>query len=175
MPRVTHVKKARKDNDRYGIKKGDSYYWWKFPYGSKICSLNPPCRSQLTQSAFLGGLYDLQDDIEAITPDNFKAYEGDYSEISDRIRELGEQCQESLDNMPESLQESPTGELLQERIDAMDEWAEEVDCVNTPEENPDHMEQADGESEEDFIERRDEVEPEWEDALAELQRLEPSI
>lgn len=30
MPRVTHVKKARKAIPGTDIKVGDSYYWWKF-------------------------------------------------------------------------------------------------------------------------------------------------
>ena len=29
MPRVIHVKKARKARPEYGIAVGDSYYWWR--------------------------------------------------------------------------------------------------------------------------------------------------
>ncbi len=54
MPRVTHVKKARKDNPV--CKAGESYYWWKFRYGGKRYSLTRPRPSQLTQSAYFGGL-----------------------------------------------------------------------------------------------------------------------
>ena len=37
--------------------------------------------------------------------------------------------EDSLDNMPESLQYAPTGELLQERIDACDNAMNEVDSA----------------------------------------------
>ena len=39
MPRVHHVKSARKDNPV--AKKGESYYWWKFRYGGKRYSKTP--------------------------------------------------------------------------------------------------------------------------------------
>jgi len=48
MPRVHHVKKARKDNP--AAKKGEPYYWWKFRYGGKRFSATRPRPSQLTQS-----------------------------------------------------------------------------------------------------------------------------
>jgi len=50
MARANFVKKARKDNSV--VKKGESYYWWKFAYGSKQYSKEAPSRSQLTQSGF---------------------------------------------------------------------------------------------------------------------------
>jgi hypothetical protein len=31
--------------------------------------------------------------------------------------------------MPEQLQSAPTGEFLQERIDALEQWYNEIDCV----------------------------------------------
>ncbi len=48
--------------------------------------------------------------------------------------------------MPENLQYSPTAELLQERIDAMEEYREELEGIEIPDEvnEPD-----DGEPEED--------------------------
>lgn len=131
MPRVHKVKSAKKDYPNFGISKGDSYYWWKFRYGMAIKSLKPPRASQLTQSPFLGELYDIQDEIGSLSADEYEGLSDPINEIVDRITALGDQCQESLDNMPDSLQYSPTGELLQERIDAMEGWAEEIDGIDT--------------------------------------------
>jgi len=143
MPRVTHVKAARQDNPV--CKKGESYYWWKFRYGGKHYSLTYPRPAQLTQSAYKGNLYNICD-----TQGNFSidtsAYEGDFEdrleqmkadaisqleEIQSSIQEARDECQESLDNMPEQLQYAPTGELLQERIDALENVDNEIDSASS--------------------------------------------
>ena len=63
MPRVHTVNAARKDYPDDGISKGDKYYHWKFPYGSKIRSLTYPKRSQLTKSPYKSQGYDIEDSI----------------------------------------------------------------------------------------------------------------
>lgn len=120
MPRVHYVKKARKDHPG-GIKKGDSYYHWKFRYGGKRYSKTRPKRSQLTQSGFLSALWELEDSIG----------EGfEYDELQDFIGELENlqmECEDSLLAMPEHLQESSwSGELLQSRIDSLEDWIGEL-------------------------------------------------
>jgi hypothetical protein len=55
MPKVNHVKCARKDNPEHDIKAGESYYWWSMMQGSrgvKHYSKTYPKRSQLTNSDF---------------------------------------------------------------------------------------------------------------------------
>lgn len=42
------------------------------------------------------------------------------SELSDEMDALAIEMQESLDNMPESLQQGDRGETMQERIDAVE-------------------------------------------------------
>jgi len=129
MPRVHHVKKARKDNPV--AKKGEDYYWWQFAFGTKQYSKTPPKRSQLTQSGFLSNLYDLQDglinrftDIESISDD--------VDSFKDELQDMLDECQDSLDNMPEHLQESSTsGELLTERIDLLEQWVSDVESIDT--------------------------------------------
>lgn len=125
--RVHHVKKARKAQPEYGIKKGDSYYWWKFRFGGKRVSKTYPKRSQLTQSGFLSTLYDLQDNISF----DRDGLEGSVTSLTDEIESLRDECQDSLDNMPEHLQESSSsGEMLQERIEALEEWVDELQAVD---------------------------------------------
>lgn len=70
MPRVHFVKKARKDVSNSDIKKGESYYWWKFRFGGKCVSRTPPKQSQLTQSDFLSQIYKIQDRISEMTTDD---------------------------------------------------------------------------------------------------------
>jgi hypothetical protein len=126
MPKVHTVQKAAKDYP--GIKKGDKYYWWKFRFGSKQMSKTYPKRSQLTQSSFLQTLYTLQD--EFIFDDEDPGSSRD--ELINEIENLRDECQYSLSNMPEHLQEtSDSGLMLQERIEALEAWAselEQVDC-----------------------------------------------
>ena len=147
MPRVIHVKAARKDNPV--TSKGGSYYWWKFRYGGKRYSLTYPRSSQLTQSAYYGAVRSLSEMIEdAGTPEDNDALTTLRDEAVSEIENIGEECSSSLENMPESLTYSPTGELLQERIDACEEARGELENIeefdeDEPEEGdftPDKME-----------------------------------
>ena len=101
MPRVTHVKSARKDNPV--AKKGESYYWWKFRYGGKHYSLTHPKPSQLTQSAYFGTLYSLQEEVEEAGLADVDDWESLVESITSQLQDLGSETQESLDNMPDSL------------------------------------------------------------------------
>lgn len=128
MPRVTHVKSARKDNPV--AKKGESYYWWKFRYGGKRYSLTRPRPSQLTQSAYYSTVRAMVEEIEDADFTDSDEFEGLVDDIKGQVEELRDETQGSLDNMPDQLQYSPTGELLQERIDALDSAESELDCVD---------------------------------------------
>ena len=111
MPRVHKVKRAQKAYPSYGIDKGDSYY------KSKRMSKTPPRRAQLTQSGFLSQLYDLEDNLS--TEPTFE----DVEMLIDELTDMASECQDSLDNMPEQLQDtSSSGELLLERISNLEEW-----------------------------------------------------
>lgn len=146
MPRVTHVKAARKDNPV--CKKGESYYWWKFRYGGKRYSLTRPRASQLTQSAYYGTIRSLVEQIE--DAENFTDNEEFISfrdEIASQLQELGQETQDSLDNMPDSLQYSPTGEMLQERIDACENAECDLDSIDELDDEP---EKSDFDDEDEF-------------------------
>jgi len=112
-----------------GIPKGSHYWWWKFAYREAIRSLTRPKPSQLTQSAFVSEALSIQEDLEALGTEDVR--EGiDLSDYVDRIRELGDQASDSLGNMPDSLQSSPTAELLQNRSDNMEQWADNLESVD---------------------------------------------
>ena len=141
MPKVIHVKKARKAIRSAGIKVGDSYYWWKFRFGPKQVSKTPPKRQQLTQSDFLSQVYDLEDRIGELSPVNIDDLTSELSSIADDIRTLGDEQQEKLDVMPEALQDSSSsGELLRERVDACEAWADEIEGVQVDEPDRDSIE-----------------------------------
>ena len=126
MPRVTLVKKARKDNSV--CKAGESYYWWKFRYGGKHLSRTYPTRSQLTQSNFYATLWDAEDNLS--TPDDvndIQRFVDDLNGLAEDIRGLGEECQSSYDNMPEGLQEGDTGQLLETRVEECERLASEIE------------------------------------------------
>ena len=129
MPHVTFVKKARKDNPV--AKKGESYDWWAVMVsgrgGPKHYSKTPPRPSQLTQSEFLGSLYGLQERIEDLEAND--GLGATVEEIASELRDLGQEQSDKKDNMPDGLQEGATGELLQERADACEAAADELEGI----------------------------------------------
>lgn len=135
MPRVTHVKSARKANKDYGIKKGESYYWWKFRFGGKRVSKTPPKRSQLTQSAFWGTVFDLQDSA-ALSP-CFDDLEAEISNLTGELQSLHDECEQSLENIPEQLREASAGSMLQERIECLEEVISELESIDVSFDEPD--------------------------------------
>lgn len=52
-----------------------------------------------------------------------------YEDMNGELEDIRDMAQDSLDNMPESLQESDTGQLLQERIDMLDGAIDELNSV----------------------------------------------
>lgn len=128
MPRVTHVKKAQKDNPV--CLKGESYYWWKFRFGGKHYSLTPPRGSQLTQSAYYGtvrGLVETIDDYKCEEPTDLESLR---DEVASDIRQAGEECNESKENMPEGLQEGDTGQMLEERYNTCEAAGDELEGMD---------------------------------------------
>ena len=132
MPRVTFVKSARKDNNC--VKQGESYYWWKFRFGGKRMSKTRPRQSQLTQSAYFSTLYGLAEHIEdyEIVPGEESVVEELRDDIVSQLEELRDETQESRDNMPEALQDAPTGELLGERVDGLESAISEIEGIEEP-------------------------------------------
>ena len=129
MARSHFVKKARKPIPEAGIKEGDSYYWWKFKNCHRQVSKNPPKQSQLTRSSFLSTVYEINERISSFSASSKEEFDDFKKEITDELESLRDETQSSLDAMPEQLQSSSTGELLQERIDGIKEWLNEIEGV----------------------------------------------
>jgi len=148
--KVHFVKKARKDYPEAGIKKGESYYWWKPRYGGIKRSKTYPSRQELTQSEFLCRVYDIEDELSSIEIDiEGKNKEEIEQEIRDtlesiisEIEELRDECEDKLYNMPEQLQDtSEAGILLQERIDALEDWISELEAIDISIEDNDDIQE----------------------------------
>ena len=127
MPKVTHVKSARRALPQYKIEVGDSYYHWGTKSGGRFVkrySKTQPTRSQLTNSEFLGQLYEIYDtQIPACeTPDDLR-------EAAQAVRDLGEEQRGKYDNMPDGLQQGDTGQLLESRADGCDTAADEIETA----------------------------------------------
>lgn len=165
MPRVHFVKSARKAQKAHGIKKGDSYYWWKFRYGGKRVSKTMPRSSQLTQSEFLGEMYSIQEEFDDISRD------GSPSDVASEINACAERIDEvvsTLEDKQSNLENAfpsgcPTLEQIKERLyqcetlkDELETCAGEVEGIDDLEER---KKSPDGKSDEELqSEMHDEIE-----------------
>jgi DNA repair ATPase RecN len=124
MPKVTQVT-AAKDYPKLGITKGEKCYVWRIRMargGIDCRSKTYPRPSQLNLG-FAGQIGDIELDMgNASDVDELR-------EFKDAIEELGQQCQESFDNMPEGLQQGDTGQLLEERVSGCESWAGDIDTA----------------------------------------------
>ena len=129
MPKVS-TQKAAKDYPDQGIKKGEMYYSWSFRYGGSYKSKTYPRLSQLTQSK-LSGAYSAQEAMEdaigaaTCISDITDAIDQCVSDIND----VAQEYRDSKDNMPEGLQEGPTGQECEEKADALEEYASELESA----------------------------------------------
>lgn len=123
---VNKVISARKDYPDFWIKKWDTYFWWKFRYGWKRMSKEYPNKRQLTQNEFLISLYDLEDQVTNFEVNDQSEFDENKQSIIDEIQSLLDEQQEKLDNIPEQLQESS---VLNERIEWLQEWIDELEEV----------------------------------------------
>lgn len=117
------------ENDEIFINIGESYWWWAFQNGPKRFSKDRPKPSQLTQSEFLSEFYSYSEEVEEWECDDVDDFESYRDDMVSNLETMRDNCQEKLDNMPEQLQYAPTGELLQERIDGLDELISELSNI----------------------------------------------
>ena len=134
MAKIEYIKKARKQwkCNKCGctIEKGDSYFKAEINFGPTIvrckkCGLQS---WEVTTSEYGLAVGDLVHNWEEYHGAGDCAPES----VASAVAEIRDDVQSRLDNMPESLQYSPTGELLQERIDALDSAESELEgiCVD---------------------------------------------
>lgn len=120
-------RKAAKAYPEHGIAKGDQYYYAKIKTGPRssrtLRSLKPFSRSQLTSSEYLSALFSWEDERDKLSSMD------DAQALADTIRDLGDAQGEKFDNMPDGLQQGPTGSMLEERRDACEAAAGEIEDI----------------------------------------------
>lgn len=130
MPKVKQVV-ARKDYPDFGIVKGQKHYNWVLKTGPRSSrtfrQVDPPRPSQLTTSEFLGTMGDIEIEIDNLVWDD--GLPDVLRDIAERVREAGENARERFDNMPDGLQQGDTGQMLEERADGAESWADELEQI----------------------------------------------
>lgn len=139
-PKVTFVKKARKDVPGSDIKAGESYYWWKFRFGGKHVSRAHPKPSQLTQSEYLQAVLGWEERVSTAEPVSTDDIESLVNEIKDEAENLKSEMEDKLSNMPEGLQEGEVGQMMQERIDYLDNLVSDLEGIELEYTEPDEDE-----------------------------------
>ncbi len=160
--RLHFVEKAMKDNDC--VKKGESYYWWKFRFGGKHRSKTRPKPSALENSPFTSGVMAALEQFDDLgTGEDLQSA---VESVKDELENIKSETEDKLQNMPDSLQQGPTGEMLQGRIDSLDELISELDSIDFDTSGIDVEEQdiddkvgdrEEDETDEEFEERREKV------------------
>lgn len=159
------------ENDEILINVGESYYTWCFYGGQPQYSKERPKPSQLTQNWFKQELYSIQEKIEEFEPEDVEDVATFIDEIRDDAESLRDECQEHLDNMPEQLQDSDSGQTLQERIDNLDNVIGDID--NFDYEFESEIEKEDDETDDEFLERQSEEKQQWlDDKTSEIQEFD---
>lgn len=133
MPKVHHVKKARKANKERGIKKGASYFWWSTMIGGrgvKRYSLTRPKPSQLTNSEFWSTYYSLQEDASDAPPQSTEDVEPQRDDIVSQLEQLRDDTDDKFNNMPDGLQQGDTGQMLEERVSGLEDVISELENVD---------------------------------------------
>lgn len=172
MPRVHHVEKCRRSPGSCSlcskeIVTGEPYYWWQFAFSPKSirCNLHPPAQKDLTRSAFWSAIYGIQEE-DFTSADDASSLEEARDNVVSELENLKDEIEGNLSNMPDSLQQGSTGELLQERIDALDSVISELQNVDCSVEEPEESDEEDGD--EKIQERLDEIRDELTSALGDI-------
>ena len=124
------------DNDKILIAKGESYYTWSFMNGGTFYSKTRPRASQLTSSDFMSTYYGIQESVEDFETTDLDELISFVDDVKSSLEELRDETDDRLNNMPESLQGGPTGELLQERVDSLDSTISELEYIDFDFEEP---------------------------------------
>lgn len=159
------------ENDEILINVGESYYTWCFYGGQPQYSKERPKPSQLTQNWFKQELYSIQEKIEEFEPEDVEDVATFVDDIRSDAESLRDECQEHLDNMPEQLQDSDSGQTLQERIDNLDSVIGDIDNFDSEFES--QIEKEDDETDDEFLERQSEEKQQWlDDKTSEIQEFD---
>ena len=132
MGKVQHIKKSRKayvcSKCRKEIPAGSEYFKGEINFGPTIirckeCGLK---HWEVTTSDYLLSVGPIANEWS----EHYDATQDGVEEMVSELESIRDDLQDRLDNMPESLQYAPTGELLQERIDGLDSTIDELESID---------------------------------------------
>jgi len=141
MPNINIVKKARKDQGechRCGaeIRAGDMYFWvqLKLQLGGirkNFCASHQPRPSEMTTSDKKANLYGAQEAAEDTIGSASTLAEiiEALQECASTANDVAQEYRDSVDNMPEGLQQGSVAEDLLENADSLEDWAQELEDV----------------------------------------------
>ena len=132
MGKVVHIKSSRKEHK---CRKCGTVIGVGSPYYKGIINFHPDivrCTNCGLQSwEVTTSDYVLQvGEIIHKWRENYGISEETPTDIAEALQEILDECQDRRDNMPESLQDSPTGELLQERIDNLESVIGDLEAID---------------------------------------------
>jgi len=112
------------------IKKGEKYIRFKINRFSKEgirCVDCKPKKSELTTSEFLSRVYELEEELHSLENITIEEYIDRVRRVINELNELKDETEEKLYNMPEQLQNSDTGSLLEGRIENLDVMIDDLE------------------------------------------------
>lgn len=149
------------ENDEILINTGESYWTWCFYGGQPIYSKTKPRQSQLTNNSFKQELYSIQESVEDFSPEDPDEVGEFVEELISNLEELRDTCQESFDNIPEQLQEGNSGQILQERIENLDDVIYNLENIDTEFSSELDESEKDGMSQEEWECQEEDEREEW--------------
>ena len=114
---VRFVKKARKTYPEFGVRRGDSYYWWKFRGEARQMSRFYPPRSWLTKSERLARLYAAEDSLPDVIETDADILPAvlQLVKVARTLDEIAAAYELGAERTPEKLQYSSHADGLRER------------------------------------------------------------
>ena len=149
------------ENDEILINVGESYWTWCFYGGQPIYSKTKPRQSQLTNNSFKQELYSIQESVEDFSTEDPDEVGEFVEELISNLEELRDTCQESFDNIPEQLQECDSGQILQERIENLDDVISNLENIDTEFSSELDESEKDGMSQEEWERQEEDEREEW--------------
>lgn len=118
------------------IKAGEKYYEWKHRYA-------PPSRQHQTHGSprqselctgKMSGVYAAQENVgdvidAARQSSDCSGLADALTEAAESVREVAQEYEDNRSNMPEGLQEGPTGSDMQEKAEALNEFADSLESA----------------------------------------------
>lgn len=154
MAKVQVIQKSRKEYKcnkcRQLIPVGSKYFKGEINFGSTIirCAKCGLQSWEVTTSDYILSV----GEIVYNWRDNYSLSDDDVvDQIADALEDVRNDQEERYENMPENLQSSPDGELLQERIDALDSVIDDLQSIDIEQLESDTLEEFMSDHESDGI------------------------